>query len=63
MLATISLFGIGGGLAAIFIMSNGIRNEDPRKPGHVGDGNYRDRGHLYGDYTGYSTHGLFIPLF
>ncbi|KPJ94824.1 MAG: hypothetical protein AMJ53_04330 [Gammaproteobacteria bacterium SG8_11] len=33
MFATISLLiGIAGGLAAIFIMSNGIRNEDPRKP-------------------------------
>ncbi|RMF56687.1 MAG: hypothetical protein D6748_12950 [Calditrichaeota bacterium] len=33
MLATISLLiGIIGGLAAIFIMSNGIRKEDPRKP-------------------------------
>ncbi len=33
MLATISLLiGIIGGLAAIFIMSNSIRNKDPRKP-------------------------------
>ncbi|MCB0260677.1 MAG: hypothetical protein KDH97_11785 [Calditrichaeota bacterium] len=33
MLATISLLiGVVGGLAAIFIMSNGIRNDDPRTP-------------------------------